>query len=408
MLVKVTFPLAAAHFVNQAARTVMAIVGPVLAVELGLSAVELGTLAACMFAAYALTQLPLGMALDAFGARRVQTALMTLSALGFALFALSPGFTGLALSRVLLGIGISAGLMAVLKGHADWFERRRVAKVTGIATAISALGSTLTTSPVQALLPTLGWRGVFWVLCGLALAVALWVFLSVPEKPRAAGPRTTLGGYLASSARIFTSPTFWRFGPAVATVSCFNFAYLGLWAGPWLRDVAGMDGPTRAGVLFLYTFAMIAGSVLAGAAASRAESVGLPAAIVPIVALVGVVLLQVGLMLQPRQPAVVLALFLAMAVFGAGGSVGYVVVNQMFPPELTGRVSTAVNTVALGGAFLVQAAIGWILDLWPRTASGGWDPDGYSWALGLTAVLQAVAAVVMATAPRRRPGAAQI
>ncbi len=408
MLVKVTLPLAAAHFVNQAARTVMAIVGPVLAVELGLSAVELGTLAACMFAAYALTQLPLGMALDAFGARRVQTALMALSALGFGLFALSPDFTGLALARVLLGIGISAGLMAVLKGHADWFERHRVAKMTGIATAISALGSTLTTSPVQALLPTLGWRGVFWVLCGVALAVALWVFLSVPEKPRAAGTRTTLGGYLASSARIFASPTFWRFGPAVATVSFFNFAYLGLWAGPWLRDVAGMDGPTRAGVLFLYTFAMVAGSVLAGAAASRAEAVGLPSAIVPIVALVGVVLLQVGLMLQPSQPAVVLALFLAMAVFGAGGSVGYVVVNQMFPPELTGRVSTAVNTVALGGAFLVQAAIGWILDLWPRTASGGWDPDGYSWALALTAVLQAVAALVMATAPRRRPGAARV
>ena len=45
MLIRVTFPLAAAHFVNQAARTMMAIVGPLLAVELGLSAVELGTLA---------------------------------------------------------------------------------------------------------------------------------------------------------------------------------------------------------------------------------------------------------------------------------------------------------------------------------------------------------------------------
>ncbi|NDH64498.1 MAG: MFS transporter, partial [Alphaproteobacteria bacterium] len=61
-------------------RTVMAIVGPVLAVELGLSGVELGTLAACMFAAYAVAQLPLGVALDAFGARRVQTALMALAA----------------------------------------------------------------------------------------------------------------------------------------------------------------------------------------------------------------------------------------------------------------------------------------------------------------------------------------
>ena len=402
MLVKVTFPLASAHFVNQAARTVMAIVGPVLAVELGLSAVELGTLAACLFGAYAATQLPLGVALDAFGARRVQTTLMLVTALGFAVFALSPGFAGLAVARLLLGVGISAGLMAVLKGHADWFERRRVAKVTGIATAIAALGSTVTTSPVQALLPSLGWRGVFWILCILTLAVAAWIFLSVPEKPRT-GAAPTVGAYVASTARIFASPTFWRFGPAVATVSLFNFAYLGLWAGPWLRDVAGMDGPTRAGVLFLYTFAMIAGSVLAGSAASRAEALGIPPVVVPIVALAGVVVLQVGLMLQPRQAPLVLALFLAMAVFSAAGSVGYVVVNQMFPPDLTGRVSTAVNTLALGGAFLVQAAVGWVLDLWPRTASGGWDPDGYSWALGMTAVLQTIAALVMATALRRRP-----
>ena len=402
MLFRVTFPLAAAHFVNQAARTVMAIVGPVLAVELGLSAVELGTLAACMFAAYAVTQLPLGIALDAFGARRVQAGLMTLAALGFAVFALSPGFAGLALGRVLLGVGVSAGLMAVLKGNADWFERGRVAQVIGLSTAIAALGSAVTTVPVEILLPALGWRGVFWVLCGLTLAVALWIFLSIPEKPRAPGAAPTFGSYVASSARILASPTFWCFGPAVATISTFNFAYLGLWAGPWLRDVAGMDGSARAFVLFLYTLAMIAGSMLTGAIATRAERAGLPAVLVPIVALAGVVAVQVGLIAQPRQYEVVLALFLALAILSSAGSVGYVVVNQMFPADLTGRVSTATNTVALGLAFAVQTAVGWILDLWPRTASGGWDPDGYSWAMAMTAALQAVAALVMATAARRR------
>lgn len=401
MLARVTFPLAAANFMNQAARTVMAIVGPVLAVELGLSAVELGVLAACMFASYAVAQLPLGVALDAFGPRRVQAVLMSLAATGLALFALSPGFAGLVLARMIVGVGISAGLMAVIKGNADWFERRRVAHVTGIASAIGALGSTLTTSPVQAVLPTLGWRGVFWGLCVLALAVAIWIFLSVPDKPRPPGPKRTLRGDIALSGRILASPTFWRFGPAVSTLSMFNFAYLGLWAGPWLRDVAGMDGPARAGVLFLYTFAMIAGSMLTGSAASRAHAAGLPRFLIPIVSLAGLVLLQVGLMLQPSQHAVVLLLWLGMAMFGAAGAVGYVVMSQMFPPEQTGRVSTAVNTLSLGGAFLVQAAIGWILDLWPRTASGGWDPDGYSWALALTATLQALAALVMATAPRR-------
>jgi MFS family permease len=400
MLVRVTFPLAAANFMNQAARTVMAIVGPVLAVELDLSAVELGVLAACLFASYAVVQLPLGVALDAFGPRRVQAVLVALAAIGFAIFALSPGFAGLVLGRIVVGVGISAGLMAVIKGNADWFERRRVAHVTGIATALGALGSTLTTSPVQAVLPTLGWRGVFWGLCVLALGVAVWIFLSVPDKPRASGPARTLRGDIAMSGRILASRTFWRFGPAVATLSMFNFAYLGLWAGPWLRDVAGMDGPARADVLFLYTFAMMAGGLLIGSAASRADAVGLPRFLVPIVSLMGLVVLQVGLMLQPSQHVVVLALWLGMALFGSGGATGYVVVCQMFPPEQTGRVSTAVNTLTLGGAFLVQAAIGWILDLWPRTASGGWDPDAYSWALALTAALQAIAVLVMATAPR--------
>lgn len=404
MLVKVTFPLAAANFMNQAARMVMAIVGPVLAVELGLSAIELGVLAACLFAAYAAAQLPLGVALDAFGPRRVQTVLMVLAAVGFAMFALSPGFAGLVAARIVLGIAISAGLMALIKAHADWFERGRVAYVTSIATAIGALGSALTTSPVQAMLPALGWRGVFWVLCVLALGVAAWIFLSVPDKPRVPGLVRTLSGDIALSGRILASRTFWRFGPAVATLSLFNFAYLGLWAGPWLRDVAGMDGPARAGVLFLYTFAMVAGSMLTGSAASRANAAGLPAFLVPIVCLAGMVLLQAGLMLQPSQPSVVLVLWLAIAVFGAAGPVGYVAMCQMFPPEQTGRVSTAVNTLTLGFAFLVQAAIGWILDLWPRTASDGWDPDAYSWALALTVALQALAALVMATGQRRGHG----
>ena len=401
LLVRVTFPLAAANVMNQATRMVMAIVGPLLAVELGLSAIELGVLAASLFAAYATAQLPLGVALDAFGARRVQTVLMLVAAIGFAIFALSPGFAGLVAARIVLGIGISAGLMALIKAHADWFERARVAHVTAIATAIGALGSALTTSPVQAMLPALGWRGVFWGLCLLALVVAIWIFLSVPDKPRVAGPTRTLRGDIALSGRLLASPTFWRLGPAVATLSMFNFVYLGLWAGPWLRDVAGMDGPARAGVLFLYTFAMVAGSLLTGSAASRATAAGLPSFFVPIVSLAGMVLLQAGLILQPSQPSVVLMLWLAIAVFGAAGPVGYVVMCQMFPPEQTGRVSTAVNTLTLGFAFLIQAAIGWILDLWPRSASDGWHPDGYSWALALTVALQALAALVMATAQRR-------
>ena len=397
LFLKVTLPLAALNFLNQASRTVMAIIGPVLAVEFALSASELGLLAACMFAAYAAAQLPVGVALDMLGTRRVQSALALVTAAGFAVFALSDNLAGFSIARVILGVGISAGLMAILKANTQWFAPAQVAGMTGLAMALATMGSVLTTAPVEAALPLIGWRGVFWLLAGVSVAVAIWIFASVRDKP---GPvaRRALAGEFAVMRQILGSRLFWRYGPATAMLSILNFAYLGLWAGPWLRDVAGYDGPARAQTLLFYTLAMTAGTFLSGQASSRVQARGGPALLVPAICFAGLLAAQVGLVLQPAGAVAVNALWVLFAFFGAAGPTGYVAVGQMFPPEQMGRVSTAVNTLTLGGAFLLQAAIGWILDLWPRTASGGWDPQGYSAALVLSAALQGALLLIM-----RRP-----
>mgnify|MGYP001379912640 FL=1 len=402
LFVRVTLPLAALNFLNQASRTVMAIIGPVLAVEFALSASELGLLAACMFAAYAAAQLPVGVALDMFGTRRIQAALSLVAAAGFALFALSGGLAGFSVARVILGVGVSAGLMAILKANTQWFAPAQVAGMTGLAMAVATMGSVLTTAPVEAALPMLGWRGVFWLLAGMSVAVAVWIFASVRDKPRPA-VRRSLKAELAVMGQILGSRMFWRYGPAVAMLSILNFTYLGLWAGPWLRDVAGYDSPARAYTLLLYTLAMTAGNLVSGQLSSRVQARGRSALLVPGICFAGLLVAQVGLMLQPSSAAAVTVLWVLFAFFGAGGPTGYIAVGQMFPAEQMGRVSTAVNTLTLLGAFFLQAAIGWILDLWPRTAAGGWDPKGYSAALALSVAVQLfVAAQLAGWSPFRR------
>jgi sugar phosphate permease len=398
LFLKVTLPLAALNLMNQASRTVMAIIGPVLAVEFSLSASELGLLAACMFAAYAMAQLPDGVALDLAGPRRVQAAFGLVAAAGFALFALSDGLLGFAIARAVLGVGVSAGLMSVLKANSQWFAPGKVASMTGIAVAIGGLGSVLTTVPVQMALPALGWRGVMWLLCAMSFAFALWIFASVPDKPRGRA-RSGLKSDLAVMVSIYRSPTFWRYAPAVAMLSAMNFAYLGLWAGPWLRDVAGYDGEARANTLLLYTLAMMAGVLATGAATSRAHAGRYSPTMVLLLCNAGLLAAQVGLALQPAGVALTV-LWMLFAIFASGAATGYVVVSQMFPAEHTGRVSTAVNTLSLGGAFLLQSAIGWILDLWPRTADGGWDARGYSAALAVSAAIQLFVAARLLLARR--------
>ena len=388
LFLAVTLPLSVLNLINQASRTVMAILGPVLAVEFSFSASELGLLAACMLASYAVAQLPGGVALDVLGPRRVQAAFSLVAAAGFGLFALADGLAGFVVARLLLGIGVSAGLTAVLKANTQWFAPAQVANMTGIAGAIGALGSVLTTTPVQAALPTLGWRGVLWLLCALSCAVAAWIFVSVPDKRRD-GPRPALGADLAVMAQIARSPVFWRYGPAVAMLAVMNFTYLGLWAGPWLRDVAGYEGQARANTLLLYTLGLMAGVILIGAATSRAQARGYSAVAVLLWCHGGLLATQVALALQPGGAAVPV-IWVLFAFFAAGATPGYVILGQMFPREQMGRVSTAANTLTLVGAFMLQAGIGALLDLWPRTAGDGWDPRGYSAALVLSAVIQAI------------------
>ena len=385
LFARVTLPLAVFGLINQAARTVMAIIGPVLAVEFALSASELGMLAACMLAAYALVQLPDGMALDRIGARNVQAALAVITAAGFALFALAESFAALVIARVIIGVGVSAGLMAIIKANAQWFAPAKVAFITGIAVSIGGLGSVLSTGPVAFALPALGWRGILWVLCGLSAATALWIFVSVPH---GGGRKSDIKTELGVMGSILRSPVFWRYAPAVAMLSVLNFAYLGLWAGPWLRDVAGYDSRGSANILLAYTVTMMAGAFLVGAAASRAKVRGYPPMLVTLACTAGQVVAQIGLALQPTAPLVVGALWMVFAFCVAGATAGYITVGQMFPPEQTARVATAVNTLTLGAAFLLQAAVGWTLDLWPRTGSGGWDPRGYSAALAGSLALQ--------------------
>ncbi len=387
--ISVTLPLTGLSFVNQAGRGVMAVVGPVLAVQYALSASELGLLSSMLFFAYCLWQLPLGVLLDMFGPRRVQTWMGLLAAAGFALFAVSDGMAGFMLARAMIGVGIAAGLMAVLKANAQVFPRAQVAGMTGIAMFIGTAGSLLVTAPVEALLPYTGWRGVFWILVGITLAAVVWIHTSVRDQPGA----TSRGwrGETRVIIAIARSPIFWRLTPLIALMSIFTFTYHGLWAGPWLRDLAGLDGHTRAATLFVYALGMMAGGLAMGQLTSWFQMRGHPPMLVPAAAAVAMLLIQAGLMWAPKDFATVTALWSALALIAAAGPPGYAVIAQHFPVEQMGRVSTVINTLVLGGAFLMQSLIGWILDLWPRTASGGWEPAGYQWAMGLSMLMQLAA-----------------
>lgn len=388
---RITFPLALVNFLNQASRAVMAVIGPLLALEFGLSASDLGLLAAVLFAAYGLAQLPVGLALDMFGARRVQTVLALTAGLGFLICTLAQDVVVLGVGRFVTGIGIAAGLMAMLKANTQWFPRARVAAMTGSGVFVGALGGMVATLPMQALIPLTGWRGGFLIFAGLSCVVAAWIWISVDDAPPGyvPPPRRSLMAEITAFGPIFAHPYFRRFVPAILMLTTMNFVYQGLWAGPWLRDVAGLDDQARGLVLFIYACGSAAGSLLTGQAASHFQARGHSPMLVPAIAMGAMLAIQAILILAPPSEVPTLGvIWICFAMAASAGPAGYAAVGQRFGPELAGRVATAINGSMLVLVFFLQVAIGAILDLWPRTADGGWSAAGYGWAMGLTFAIQ--------------------
>jgi predicted MFS family arabinose efflux permease len=398
---RVTLPLAAMNFTNQASRSVVATVGPLMAVELGLSASGLGALAAVFFASYALAQLPIGVAMDVHGARKVQTVLALVAACGFALCALAPDTGVLAVGRFITGIGIAGALIGIMQANRQWYRPDQLAQMTGAAVFIGASGGLAATVPVQLVLPYIGWRGAFAGLALLACCVSLWIRLSVPLRPPgfSAPPKRSLAKEAAEFGRIFAHPEFIRFMPAMGLLSGLVFTYQGLWAGPWLRDVGQLPDITRAQVLLCYALGMMTGNLVSGHLASLAQRRGLDAMWVPYAGLGAMLLFQAALMMGPQGGVTLALLWYGFSFSGSCGPASYSLIAQRFAPELVGRVATAMNFSMLALVFLLQNAIGWVLDFWPRTAAGGWDPAGYGWALGFTLAAEVATIAWLLLAP---------
>ncbi len=331
----------------------------------------------------------------------MQIALALVSALGFALCALSAGVLSLAIGRFVTGLGISVGMIAMLTAHGQWLPRAKVPAMTGAGIFLASFGGLLATLPAQRIIPAIGWRGVFWLMAGMAafVAVAIWYFVPEPARkpPRTTSVRQELGQY----GRIFTHSAFLRYAPALIILSGLNFVYGGLWAGPWLRDVGGFPDEPRAVLLLVYMSGMMVGSLGAGHAATFLNHRGYDHMSASWVAMTGLFFCQIALLFHDfAHPAWIGWLWFLFAFLSAAAPTGYSAIAGRFPPELAGRVGTALNGSMLAFVFVLQNAIGWILDLWPRAANGGWNPGGYFWAMVLTLILQALATLWM-VAPRR-------
>ncbi|MBL8253669.1 MAG: MFS transporter, partial [Candidatus Competibacter sp.] len=145
---RIFLPFAAGYFLSYLYRAINAALSPYLATELRLDATDLGLLTSVYFLTFAAFQLPLGVLLDRFGPRRVEATLLLFAAAGAGLFAVSHSPLELIVGRGLIGLGVSACLMASFKAFVLWLPAERLPVANGWVLAAGGLGALAATAPV--------------------------------------------------------------------------------------------------------------------------------------------------------------------------------------------------------------------------------------------------------------------
>ncbi len=384
---RVFIPFALGYFLSYLFRVVNAVLAPDLASELGIGPSELGLLTAAYFITFAAFQLPLGVLLDRFGPRKIESFLLIFAAAGALVFSRAESVVGLVIGRALIGFGVSACLMAAFKAFVLWFRREQLPLINGFQMAAGGFGALTATAPVEAALGITDWRGIFFILAIVTLAIAAAVFGVVPEK-KIEQNGDSIKEQLQGIIQVFSSLTFWRIAPVTVMSQAAFLAIQGLWSGPWLRDVAGFDREVIAQVLFMIAAAMVTGFILMGAVAERLSRLGIKPIFVAVAGMAAFMITQSLLILEATAWA--RPLWVLFGIFGTTGIIPYAVLSQSFPVHLSGRVNTGVNLLVFICAFAAQWGIGAIINLWPGTASGGYAPPGYQAGFAMMLCLQLI------------------
>lgn len=391
---------AGAYLLSNVLRSVNAVIAPALMDELRLTHADLGLLTATYFAAFAVMQLPLGVWLDRYGARRTETILLLIAASGAVVFALSPGLSGLWLGRMLLGIGASACLMAPFHAFRQWHAPQRQAQLACGMLVAGTAGSLLSTLPVTAALPAIGWRGVFWVMAALIGLAALALFTLARKTEAHMQAKASTPSAPASSATpvnyrcIFGHPYFQRLALLGIVNQGIFIALHTLWAGPWMTTVLGLRPEQASRALFGMNLALLAAYLLLAWAAPRILAQGKRHGIPPHWAMTAglVATIATQLLMLWQTGAQAWWLWLALAAFSTGGTITQTQINLSFPKSQCGRANAAYNLLIFVGAFGAQWGLGLLIDLF---AGYGWqDADAMRLALACGIALQITALLV--------------
>ena len=338
-----------AYVLSQFYRAFLAVMTPALKADLGASPEDLARASGAWFLVFALMQIPVGWGLDNIGPRKVAAGLLAIGgAGGAALFATATAPAHILYAMILIGIGCSPVLMASYFIFARTYSPTVFGTLAGMVIGIGSLGNIAGALPMALAVEQFGWRACLWALAAVTLLVAALIMLAVDNPPKLVAEE---GAPKGSVLDLLKMPALWAIFPIMFVNYTAAAGLRGSWAGPYLRDVYGLDTTGIGWATMAIALAMVIGSFAYG----------------PLDRIFGtrkwvifggnLVAVSLVFLLWAVPDAGVWQVSLTMAAIGLFGASFPLIMahgRSFYPPHLVGRGVTLMNMFGIGGVGIFQ------------------------------------------------------
>ena len=381
--------------INYADRATLATAGPVLTKELGIDPVTMGYIFSAFGWSYVLAQLPGGWLLDRFGSKRVYFfsiflwSVFTVLQGGITFVTATAGSAVIALFalRFLVGAAEAPSFPANGRIVASWFPANERGTASAIFNSAQYFATVLFAPLMGWITHNWGWRAVFVVMGLLGIAVALlWLKTIYSPKTHPSINETELdyiarGGALvnmdqaaAAATKAIGGPRWNYIGQLLSNrmmmgvyigqycITTLTYFFL-TWFPVYLVKERGMSILNAGFVAALPAICGFLGGVLGGIISDgllrRGKSLTV-ARKTPIV--IGMLLSTCMIACNYVQSSAVVVAIMAFAFFGKGlGALGWAVVSDTSPKEISGLSGALFNTFGNTAAITTPIVIGYLL-----------------------------------------------
>ena len=394
-------------------RTSFGVAGVEALDRFGVDASRLAVFTAVQVGVYALAQIPVGLAIDRFGARRTMVIGALVMAVGQITLALTASYPIAILARVLIGAGDASAFLSAMRLLPAWFPLKVTPLFTQLTAGLGQIGQFVSAVPFLMLLHAEGWTAAFLALgsgialVGIAAAVAI---ADVPKAPAEPGENAGASSSHKPDDRatvremlgiVLRHPVCWQgfFTHWVGLMHQATFTLL--WGMPLMTLAMGLTPAQAGGVLVVNTVASVAAGPLMGMASARFGARRGTLTVVISVILMGmwVVFLIPD---TPRGLAAIVALNIAMAALSSASGLGFDSVREAVDRR---ALATGTGLSNMGGflaAMMAAQGIGLLLDASSDGRAYEWADFRVAWIAIVLVWVMGMAGLITAMIARRR------